>query len=107
MDAFFSFFPTKILGLCSNFQTPAQRLVKRMTRFFVKTGAEETVNTMIKTLQIAGYTLKRNAPGQVCVQSAFTVSSRCMEWSPHRDIISGEYKPTVGNIFLLTLKTKS
>ena len=80
---------SSILGHCSNFQTPAQRLVKRMTRFFVKTGAEETVNTMIKTLQIAGYTLKRNAPGQVCVRSAFTVSVLCLAgaWNgPHIEI---------------------
>ncbi len=36
----------------------------------------------------------------VCLYCVCTVSSRCMEWSTHRDIISGEYKPTVGNIFL-------
>ena len=42
-----------------------QRLVKRMTRFFVKTDPEETISLVISTLRKAGYTVKKNSPGQV------------------------------------------
>ena len=47
------------------FQTPVQRLVRRMTRFFVKTDPEETMSIMMTLLHKAGYTVKKTSPGQV------------------------------------------
>ena len=46
-------------------QTPMQRLVRRMTRFFVKTNAEDTMSQLIEVLEKAGYGLMKGSPGQV------------------------------------------
>ena len=43
-----------------------QRLVRRMTRFFVKTNAEDTMSQLIEVLEKAGYGLMKGSPGQVC-----------------------------------------
>ena len=60
-----------------HFQTPMQRLVRRMTRFFVKTDTEETMSHMITVMEKAGYSLKKSAPGQVCniINTVFAVIS--------------------------------
>ena len=51
-----------------------QRLVRRMTRFFVKTNAEDTMSQLIDVLEKAGYGLMKGSPGQVCgVLSCSTV----------------------------------
>ena len=42
-----------------------QRLVKRMTRFFVTLEPEETMATMISALRKANYTVKKASPGMV------------------------------------------
>ena len=42
-----------------------QRLVRRMTRFFVKTNAEDTMSQLIEVLEKAGYGLMKGSPGQV------------------------------------------
>ncbi|XP_028982095.1 serine/threonine-protein kinase grp isoform X2 [Diachasma alloeum] len=44
-------------------QNTFQRLVKRMTRFFVKTDCEETVRTLVKTLKEQNYTCRVNDVG--------------------------------------------
>jgi len=48
-------------------QTPLQRLVRRMTRFFVKQNLEDTAKHLQNTLEKAGYQLKQNSPGQLTV----------------------------------------
>ena len=47
------------------FQTPMQRLVRRMTRFFVKTDLEKTRTTLIAAIEKIGFGLKTAGPGQV------------------------------------------
>lgn len=42
-----------------------QKLVRRMTRFFVKTDKDETYKELDKALQKLGYSWKRNTPGMV------------------------------------------
>ncbi|GFN99360.1 non-specific serine/threonine protein kinase [Plakobranchus ocellatus] len=42
-------------------QTPFQKLVKRMTRFFVHTKRQETVKEMEKLLRTQGYRVKKNS----------------------------------------------
>ena len=53
-----------------------QRLVRRMTRFFVKTDPEETISSLISILRKAGYTVKKNSPGQVLIYTS--VSDSCL-----------------------------
>ncbi|KAK2190808.1 hypothetical protein NP493_68g05032 [Ridgeia piscesae] len=50
--------------------TPMQRLVRRMTRFFVKTNAEDTMSHLIEVLEKAGYGLKKGSPGQLTITMA-------------------------------------
>ncbi|XP_015115967.1 serine/threonine-protein kinase grp isoform X4 [Diachasma alloeum] len=50
-------------------QNTFQRLVKRMTRFFVKTDCEETVRTLVKTLKEQNYTCRVNDVGIVTVST--------------------------------------
>lgn len=47
------------------FQSPLQRLVKRMTRFFVTTDACATVRELESLFEKLGYFWKTNSPGQV------------------------------------------
>ncbi|XP_072048437.1 serine/threonine-protein kinase Chk1-like [Amphiura filiformis] len=48
-------------------QTPMQRLVKRMTRFFTKVDADETLKTLGRCIEKLGYTWKKTTPRQVTV----------------------------------------
>ncbi|VDI75236.1 serine/threonine-protein kinase Chk1 [Mytilus galloprovincialis] len=50
-------------GTPGSSQTPMQKLVRRMTRFFVKTDREETYEELDKVLQQLGYNWKKNSPG--------------------------------------------
>ncbi|XP_011313971.1 serine/threonine-protein kinase grp [Fopius arisanus] len=56
-------------------QNTFQRLVRRMTRFFVKTDCEETVRRLIKSLKEQNYTCRTNDVGIV---TASTVDRRKM-----------------------------
>ncbi|EEC15984.1 checkpoint kinase, putative, partial [Ixodes scapularis] len=49
------------------FQSPLQKLVKRMTRFFVTTDANETVQELRSLFEKLGYVWKTNSPGQITV----------------------------------------
>lgn len=48
-------------------QTPMQRLVKRMTRFFTKVEAEETLKRLTGCMEKLGYSWKKTTPRQVTV----------------------------------------
>ncbi|KAI0216718.1 Serine/threonine-protein kinase Chk1 [Lamellibrachia satsuma] len=50
--------------------TPMQRLVRRMTRFLVKTNAEDTMTQLIEVFEKAGYGLKKSSPGQLTITMA-------------------------------------
>ncbi|KAJ8316319.1 hypothetical protein KUTeg_006333 [Tegillarca granosa] len=54
-------------GTPGSSQTPLQKLVRRMTRFFVKTDKEATINEIEKLCEQLGYTWKKNTPGMVTV----------------------------------------
>lgn len=56
-------------GTPGSSQTPMQKLVRRMTRFFVKTDKDETYKELDKALQKLGYSWKRNTPGMVTVST--------------------------------------
>lgn len=60
----------------SSSQTHWQRLVKRMTRFFVTTNAESTMTELTRVFCSLGYTWKKNAPGMITVT---TVDRRKMQ----------------------------
>ncbi len=47
-----------------------QRLVRRMTRFFVTTPPEETLRSLTQTLRKHSYAVRKNAPGMVSAASA-------------------------------------
>jgi len=52
--------------VCVCMQTPMQRLVRRMTRFFVKTDPKETLHQLTSIFtSMAGYTVRSNTPTQV------------------------------------------
>lgn len=55
--------------------SPMQRLVKRMTRFFVNCGAEDAFAQLKAVFEKLGYGWKKNAPGQITVM---TVDKRNM-----------------------------
>lgn len=57
-------------------QTSYQKLVKRMTRFFVKTDHDETLRTLTGLLEKCGYSWKRNAMGDLTIT---TVDKRKMQ----------------------------
>ncbi|WAR28432.1 CHK1-like protein [Mya arenaria] len=46
-----------------NSQTPMQKLVRRMTRFFVKTDKNETLIELDRACEVYGYTSRRGSPG--------------------------------------------
>ncbi|XP_076112237.1 serine/threonine-protein kinase Chk1-like [Mytilus galloprovincialis] len=56
-------------GTPGSSQTPMQKLVRRMTRFFVKTDREVTYEELDKVLQQLGYNWKKNSPGMVTVNT--------------------------------------
>ncbi|KAL1418707.1 hypothetical protein MTO96_025739 [Rhipicephalus appendiculatus] len=58
---------TQTQGTQSSSQTPLQRLVKRMTRFFVTTDAQQTVEELKSLFERLGYSWKTNSPGQITV----------------------------------------
>ena len=43
-----------------------QKLVRRMTRFFVKTDKTDTLKEVDRVFDLLGYTYKRSSPGVVC-----------------------------------------
>lgn len=56
-------------GTPGSSQTPMQKLVRRMTRFFVKTDKTETLKELDRVCECMGYTFKRNSPGVTTVTS--------------------------------------
>lgn len=58
---------TQTQGTQSSSQSPLQKLVKRMTRFFVTTDANETVQVLKCLFERLGYVWKTNSPGQITV----------------------------------------
>ena len=46
-----------------------QRLVKRMTRFFTKVDAEETLKILTRCMEKLGYTWKKTTPRQVRIET--------------------------------------
>lgn len=58
---------TQTQGTQSSSQSPLQKLVKRMTRFFVTTDANETVQVLKSLFEKLGYVWKTNSPGQITV----------------------------------------
>ncbi|XP_033106213.1 serine/threonine-protein kinase Chk1-like [Anneissia japonica] len=50
-----------------NSQTPFQKLVKRMTRFFTKYTKEETMQSLLEVLEKLGYRGKQTCPVQVTI----------------------------------------
>ena len=43
-----------------------QKLVRRMTRFFVKTDKTDTLKEIDRVFDLLGYTYRRSSPGVVC-----------------------------------------
>ncbi|KAK3107872.1 hypothetical protein FSP39_024097, partial [Pinctada imbricata] len=58
---------SQIQGTPSSSQTPWQKLVRRMTRFFVKTDREATTKEMDRMCETLGYNWKYNSPGMVTI----------------------------------------
>ena len=58
---------SQLLGTPGSSQSMSQRLVRRMTRFFVKTNAEQTMSQLISSLDKHGYTVKRNSVAHLTV----------------------------------------
>ncbi|XP_064641120.1 serine/threonine-protein kinase Chk1-like [Lineus longissimus] len=56
---------SQALGTQGSSQTPMQRLVKRMTRFFVTTDTERTIKELHRAFDKLGYTCKTNSLGQI------------------------------------------
>ena len=54
-------------GTPGSSQTPMQKLVRRMTRFFVKTDKNDTLKEIDRVFDLLGYTYKRSSPGVVGV----------------------------------------
>ncbi|XP_013400239.1 serine/threonine-protein kinase Chk1-like [Lingula anatina] len=50
-------------------QTPMQRLVRRMTRFFVKTPVDETVKHLVSICEKLGYSVRRNPQGLITLST--------------------------------------
>ena len=50
-------------------QTPMQKMVRRMTRFFVKTDKDNSMKEIEKALEYLGYNWKRNTPGMVTINT--------------------------------------
>ncbi|XP_064471226.1 serine/threonine-protein kinase Chk1-like isoform X2 [Ornithodoros turicata] len=58
---------TQTQGTQGSSQTPLQKLVKRMTRFFVTTSVQATLEEMKCLFEKLGYSWKTNSPGQVTI----------------------------------------
>ena len=58
---------SQIMGTPGASQTPMQRLVRRMTRFFVKTNASSTASLLVSKLEKSGYSIKKNSPGMFTI----------------------------------------
>lgn len=56
-------------GTPGSSQTPMQKLVRRMTRFFVKTDKNDTLKELDRVGEGLGYALKRTSPGMTTVTS--------------------------------------
>ncbi|XP_071957573.1 serine/threonine-protein kinase Chk1-like [Antedon mediterranea] len=50
-----------------NSQTPFQKLVKRMTRFFTKYSVEESIHSLLEVLEKLGYQAKQTSAGQLTI----------------------------------------
>lgn len=48
-------------------QTPLQKLVKRMTRFFVNSDAEKTIQELKRVFAKLGYSWRKNSPGMITI----------------------------------------
>ncbi|XP_059173231.1 serine/threonine-protein kinase Chk1-like [Physella acuta] len=57
-------------------QTPFQKLVKRMTRFFVLTTRQETIKEMSEFLESHGYGVKKNSNVQLTISTVDKTKSR-------------------------------
>lgn len=57
-------------------QTPFQKLVKRMTRFFVHTTKQETAKQMEKLLRYQGYGVKKNSNAELTISTVDKSKSR-------------------------------
>lgn len=65
----------ELLKILSDFylffiQNPWQKLVRRMTRFFVKPDKDETKEELEKVFDLLGYRWKFNSPGMVCCKKS-------------------------------------
>ena len=64
-----------------------QKLVRRMTRFFVKTDKNETVAELDRVCEVLGYTCKRGSPGMVCTgksqNSGISLVNLCFHKFPY------------------------
>ncbi|XP_071095702.1 serine/threonine-protein kinase Chk1-like [Haliotis cracherodii] len=58
---------SQIQGTPGSSQTPMQKLVRRMTRFFVKTCRDETLSEMYKVFDSLSYTWKKSSPSMLTV----------------------------------------
>ncbi|KAL5020180.1 hypothetical protein ScPMuIL_003072 [Solemya velum] len=56
-------------GTPGSSQTPMQKLVRRMTRFFVKTSKEDTLREMDKAIEQLGFTFKKNSPQMATIST--------------------------------------
>lgn len=66
---------SQIQGTPGSSQTPMQKLVRRMTRFFVKTDKTDTLKEIDRVFDLLGYTYRRSSPG---VTTASTFDKRKM-----------------------------
>ncbi|KAK3605763.1 hypothetical protein CHS0354_033966 [Potamilus streckersoni] len=69
-------------------QTPMQQLVRRMTRFFVKTDKSETLKLLDDALSGYGYSCKHNSPGV----------GDGLEFKRHFMKIKGKMKPSINKV---------
>ncbi|XP_050416175.1 serine/threonine-protein kinase Chk1 [Patella vulgata] len=60
---------SQIQGTPGSSQTPMQKLVRRMTRFFVKTDQEETLQEINRVFDHLGFTWKKNTPSLLTVST--------------------------------------
>jgi serine/threonine-protein kinase Chk1 len=60
---------SQVLGTPGASQSMSQRLVRRMTRFFVKTNAEQTMTQLIASLDKHGYGVKKNSADHLTVST--------------------------------------
>ncbi|XP_041373617.1 serine/threonine-protein kinase Chk1-like [Gigantopelta aegis] len=60
---------SQMQGTPGSSQTPMQKLVRRMTRFFVTTDRDDTIREMNKVFDTLGYTFKKNSPNMLTMST--------------------------------------